>query len=410
MVAASLWLAPSALAAGWCGGSVESAADRPDVVTGQQVHAIIAVPSDSPDTFAGRAGQLADDVTSMLTWWQGQDPTRVPRFDQATFGGVNCLDISFVRLPGPASSYSVASSAAALAAFSAVGSQLTAAGFSNPFKKYLVYADGIGRDTDSTCGTGGGDLTQGPAYADVWLGACPRIATDTIATHELLHAFGAVDARDPHCPSDSGHPCDSPTDVLFPTADGTPLSQKVLDFNHDDYYAHNNPWDDIQDSLWLHRLDLPQVALNVSLSGGPGSVRSDVPGLDCAAACTTQWDQGALVSLVAVPANTSRFVHWTGACAGNGDCALTLDQAKSTVAAFGPLRIPLRVSSAGKGRIACTPRCVKSFSAGDALTLRAVPTKGWRFSGWTGGCKGARLICRPKTDYALTVRATFKKR
>ena len=94
--AAALWLAPGALAAGWCGGGDETATDRPDVVTAQQVHAVVAIPSDAADPFATDAGRIADDVTSMLTWWQGQDPTRVPRFDQATFGGTNCLDITLL--------------------------------------------------------------------------------------------------------------------------------------------------------------------------------------------------------------------------------------------------------------------------------------------------------------------------
>jgi uncharacterized repeat protein (TIGR02543 family) len=79
-------------------------------------------------------------------------------------------------------------------------------------------------------------------------------------------------------------------------------------------------------------------------------------------------------------------------------------------AVFGPLRIPLRVSVAGKGTVKCTPACKKTFPAGDALTLKAVPAKGWRFTGWSGGCKGTRPVCKPATDFALTVRASFRKR
>jgi uncharacterized protein (DUF779 family) len=44
------------------------------------------------------------------------------------------------------------------------------------------------------------------------------------------------------------------------------------------------------------------------------------------------------------------------------------------------------------------------------LTLRAVAAKGWRFSRWTGACKGAQPVCRPKTDYALAAQAVFKRR
>jgi hypothetical protein len=68
------------------------------------------------------------------------------------------------------------------------------------------------------------------------------------------------------------------------------------------------------------------------------------------------------------------------------------------------------VSAAGRGIVACTPRCTRSFSAGDPLTLRAVAAKGWRFSRWTGACKGAQPVCRPKTDYALAAQAVFKRR
>ena len=47
--------------------------------------------------------------------------------------------------------------------------------------------------------------------------------------------------------------------------------------------------------------------------------------------------------------------------------------------------------------------------AGTPLTLRAVPTKGWRFTRWSGACRGTRKVCRPATDFALSVRATFVK-
>jgi hypothetical protein len=50
------------------------------------------------------------------------------------------------------------------------------------------------------------------------------------------------------------------------------------------------------------------------------------------------------------------------------------------------------------------------FRAGHALTLRAVPAKGWKFVRWSGGCTGTRPVCSPHTDFALTVRATFRKR
>ena len=402
---ASLWLAPGAFAA-WC-GSGETGADRlPDAVTAQQIHGIVVVPSDAPDTFPAAANQLADDAASMTSWWQGQDSTRVPRFDQALFGGTACLDISFERLPETTASYT---GMGADAAFQQIGQDLISAGFDDPYKKYLVYFEGPSVQ-DDICGVGGGDFGSGPSFAIVIPAGCTDVPSDTTATHELLHALGAVPAGDPHCPADPAHPCDSPTDILYPTTDGSPLSTKVLDFNHDDYYAHSQPWPDIQDSLWLHRLDEPQVSLGIAFAGGAGKVSSEMPGLDCTAACSTQWDPGAIVPLEAEPSGTDRFVQWKGACTGRGTCLVTVAQSLAVTALFGPLRIPLHVSSIGEGKVTCSPACSKTFAAGNALRLKAVAAKGWKFGGWSGGCKGPRLTCTPATDYALTVKARFRKR
>lgn len=402
--AAALWLAPGALAAGWCGNG-ETATDRPDIVTGQQVHAIVAVPSDGPDNFVADANKEADDVTSMLAWWQGQDGTRIPRFDQAAFDTSGCLDITFVRLSGTGASYTAGG---ASGAFQAMVTELSRT--ANTYKDYLVYYDGPSVEAD-VCGVGGTRaFATGPSFAIVLLQGCPGVSEDLVATHELIHALGAVPPGDPHtCPGDTGHVCDSKTDIMYPTTSGEPLSSKVLDFNHDDYYAHSGTWPDIQDSPWLHRLDLPEEALGLTLSG-VGEVKSDLPGLDCTATCTTQWDQGSAVTLTAQPTTTTRFVRWSGGCKGGAPCVLKLDQPVAVTALFGPQRIPLTVSVAGKGAVRCTPRCTKTFPGGNQLTLRAVAAKGWRFVTWSGACKGRLPLCRPVTDFALSVRATFRRR
>jgi hypothetical protein len=396
--------ASASLAAGWCGTGA-SPIDRPDVTTGRQVHAIWAVPSDGGDTFATGAPLMADDIASVTSWWQGQDPTRIPRFDEAVFGTSECVDISSVRLPQPASTFA----GDPAAAFDEMVRELANMGFDNSFKKYLIYYDGPVIDS-RVCGVGGGSFDHGPAFAIVLRADCPSVHTDSVAAHELLHALGALPEGAPHaCPGDSGHPCDSPQDVLYPFNSGAPLSAQVLDVNHDDYYGHSGSWIDIQDSLWLHRLDLPQEPLALTLAG-TGSVVSDVPGVDCTLTCTTQWDQGSTLTLMPAPKPGSRFVRWQGACSGIAYCALDVTAPVAVRALFGPVTIPLRVSTAGEGRVACTPTCGKTFKAGRALTLRAVPAKKWRFVRWSGGCTGTRPTCRPATDFALSVRATFRKR
>lgn len=401
---AALWVAPGALAAGWC-GTGEDATDRPDITTGQQIHPVVVIPADGTDNFPAAANKLADDVASMTSWWTGQDPTRMPRFDQAVFPGGTCLDISFVRVPEFSASLRGASSS-----FDRVVRDLQGSGFASAYKKYYVYYDGPSVQTN-ICGTGGGDFSTGPGYAIVWLNGCPGVPTDAVGTHELVHALGALPAGAPHaCPGDSGHPCDAPfVDLLSTYTDGRPLQQQVLDVGHDDYYGHSGSWNDLQDSVWLSHLDTPQLPFAVAMIG-TGRVTSDLPGLDCTAACTTQWDQGAVVSLAASPAAGLRFLRWTGACTGNVTCTVTMSQAQSVTAVFGPLTIPVKIAATGRGTVRCTPACSKAFPAGDPLTLRAVPAKGWKFAGWSGGCKGKLLVCRPTTETALTVRATFRRK
>jgi hypothetical protein len=396
-VAVSLWCAPGALAAGWC-GSGESTADRPAVVAGEQVHLVYAIPADGADNFGAVANRMADDAASITSWWTGQDPTRAPRFDLAAFPAGQCVDISFVRLNDPGSAL-----VGGTAAFQRVANDLVTAGFASDYERYLVYYDGPAVEAN-VCGHGEG-------FAIVWLAGCPSAPSDAVAAHELLHSLGAVPAGAPHeCPPPHEmHVCDSPLDLLYWFDSGQPLTGRFLDFNHDDYYEHATNGIDIRNSLWLRRLDTPQQALGVMIAGA-GKVASDVPGLSCTATCTTNWDQGWQVTLNAQPASGERFIRWGGACSGNGLCSLSLNEPKAVTALFGPARVPLKVTVAGRGRVACTPRCGATVPAGNSLTLKAVAAKGWRFAAWSGGCKGTRPVCTPSTDFAVAVRATFRKR
>ena len=409
---AVFWAAPNAFAGTWC-GSGETGNDRPDAVTGPQIHAIYVVPADGADTFAAGADELAADISSITTWWAGQDPTRIPRFDNAVFPAGTCTDISFVRIAQPGSAFS----GSAVTAFTLLETELATIGYDDPYKKYLVYYGGPPPE-DDVCGTGAGDFADGPSFAVVWLGGCPEAPDDAVAAHELLHALGALPAGapnactaadDPFGVDDPGHPCDSPLDVLYPASSGQPLQSLYLDYNHDDYYAHSGGWLDIQDSLWMHLLGVTQVPLALTIDGA-GGVFSDLPGVICVQSCTTQWDPGSKVQLTAVPATGQRFIGWSGTCAGPGTCALSLTGAAAVTAHFGPSRVPFHLAIAGRGTVACTPKCRSTAAAGRPLLLRAKPAAGWAFLRWTGACKGTSPTCRPSTESAVSVRATFTKK
>ena len=401
---AALWLAPGALGASWCGNG-ESTPERPDLVNGAQARLVYVIASDGADDFANAAGGIADDMASIDAWWRSQDPTRTPRVDLADFGGgCTALDIGFVRLP--LTGVQVAQGVFAL---QRVVNGLSGAGYGSHYKRYLIYYDGPPLDKDVCGTTTGGAFAAGPSYAVVWVQACSGVPHDLVAAHELTHAFGAVPRGAPHmCVLSPGHVCDSPQDLMYPVASETPLSAAILDVGNDDYYAHSGTWLDLQDSAWLRHLDVPQQHLAVAFSGR-GRVTSDVPGVSCTTDCDTVWDGGSLVTLSAAgDRGASRFVGWLGPCSGRATCAVTLDSARSVTAVFGPVTIAVRVTTSGRGHVACTPKC-GAMHAGGALVLRAQPARGWTFAGWSGACKGSYAVCVPATDFAVSARATFRR-
>ncbi len=100
-----------------------------------------------------------------------------------------------------------------------------------------------------------------------------------VAVHELMHSFDAVTGGAPHHCSD-GHVCDVTNDLLNASLSGAELETHVLDGGRDDYYAHGGVWTDVQDSLFLERLDSPDRAapslpasLTATDGGAPGIVR-----------------------------------------------------------------------------------------------------------------------------------------
>jgi Divergent InlB B-repeat domain len=423
----------SRAAVDWCGTGQATAVDRkPDVdlSSPRQVHVTYAIPADAADQFASFGPKLATDAAAMDTWWRGQDPTRTIRFDLFAFPGCATkfgkLDVGFIRLPRVGALYVGDSGVDRLL------DDLAQLGGATS-QKNLVYYDGPPVYDSFVCGTTfvPNSATSQGGYAGiafVWLrslcggdvGAGGLNAA--VAVHELIHGLGAlVGANSPNecAPPDDGHVCDNTLDVLYPSANAsTRIATQILDFNRDDYYGHSHTWFDVQDSGWLTHL--PQLALAVAVQragSATGVVHLTAPStFDCAASCALDFDSGLTATLAAQASAGSRFLGWTGACSGTGSCTVTMDSAKSVGARFAASVSRFSVSISGKGRvtstpagIACPKRCSTAFPSTSTVRLRATPSAGQRFAGWSGSCHGTGT-CTLKADRSRSAHASFKKK
>jgi hypothetical protein len=374
---------------------------------------VYAYPTDGADRIGELASAMQTDAETIDAWWRSQDGTRTPRFDTFGFDCGAQLDISDVKLPQSGAELTPYDGR-----FPRILSGIRAAGLASPHEVYLVYYDGPD-DSSHVCGVGGtSDPANGPGLAVVFTSACSSVPTSVIAAHELTHALGAVTAPAPHnCPSpDQGHVCDSNRDLMYPTADGSALSALTLDVGHDDYYGASGVGFDVRTSRWLRHLDAAQAHLSVRLTGA-GEVASDVPGIDCTVSCESDWDGGQSVTLSATPAQGMRFVRWSGGCAGQTECVLTLASPTAVTALFAPQTYLLTVGVQGRGVIlnsanpnACLKRCRLSLTSYQAVSLRAVARPGWRFKRWVGSCHGTRATCRLPMTASVSASAQFVRR
>ena len=403
--------ARAATAAAWCG--TVSQEDRPQAIGGYPVHVIYAYPADGVDRSASLAPQIAAIVDEIDGWWRREDASRSPRFDLYTDACGLQLDLTALRVGTAQVSNTDASNLFELIRNEASGLP----GASRT--KYLVFYDGTTAIAQGqTCGVGGTSFGLGMGVGVTFLGSCVDVSPAAVAAHELLHALGASDplAASAHtCPGDTGHVCDSTLDVLYPyAAHGVPLSSYNLDVGRDDYYG-DTVKSGVQTSPWL-RLVNDQIRLTVGITG-PGSVYSDVPGIDCATSCAMDWDRGARVSLSPLAKDGYRLVRWGGACTGAGSCQIELGAAATVTATFAPDSFALRVGVTGRGAVtsiaagfACAKRaCVENVTSFERLVLTAKPVRGWRFVRWGGRCAGTKSRCTVPMTAATAVTARFAR-
>jgi Divergent InlB B-repeat domain len=140
---------------------------------------------------------------------------------------------------------------------------------------------------------------------------------------------------------------------------------------------------------------------------GSGSVSSDPTGIiDCGATCYTEFSGGGTVVLKAAAEGGSRFVGWSGACSGSGDCKTALSSNRDVAATFRPPTVapgvsrltvsnhnpflspaPVIVTTPG-GSVTCQSTCSLFVSNGSMVELA-----GDMVRNWTGACVGLGGRC-----------------
>jgi hypothetical protein len=165
----------------------------------------------------------------------------------------------------------------------------------------------------------------------------------------------------------------------------------------------------------------PLVPLRLEVRG-PGKVTSAPAGISCPSRCAASFAYETRVSLRAKPKPGWRFGGWSGADACSKldlVCDLTLVDPAVVHASFAPVEVSVRVAVRGRGRVvsapaavACPRRCFAKLRYGTTLELRAVPARRWRFTGWTGSCRGTSPCRLSLTGRASErrVRARFVRR
>jgi uncharacterized repeat protein (TIGR02543 family) len=165
-------------------------------------------------------------------------------------------------------------------------------------------------------------------------------------------------------------------------------------------------------------IPLPPVALTVTVEG-EGRVTSDPAGIDCpSVACTHDFENGRQVTLLPEPKAGHMFDGWSGDCAGNENCIVTLGSSNTVKAVFTLIPLPpvaLSVTVTGGGQVTSTPvgidcpsvACTHNFDNGQMVILVASANTGQTFSRWTGGCTGTGASCQVEMMSPMAVTAEF---
>ena len=207
-----------------------STRDRPDDISGPQVHFVYAVPSDWEDLNRDRFGEVERSALGIQNWL-AEEIGQTLRLD--TYQGRP--DVSFLRLPfthqegdGTAGG-TVGDVLRAARSLEITGDKILA-----------VYYEGR---VAGVCGSAPLFGRGGAVYlscSDAELGSDEETVStfEVVMVHELFHVFGAVASCSPNYVEGS-HVNDVENDLMFSGVEREPRGgETFIDVGRDDYYGH----------------------------------------------------------------------------------------------------------------------------------------------------------------------------
>lgn len=231
--------------------------DRPDEVSGWQLHPVYAIAQDGRDhelDVNGHIERLLQEALDLVFEQTGRR-LRVDTYDGGT------MDVTFIRLP-------VSEAERDCDGGPCIGDY----DIDSDYPENKIWVVFFGHDI--WVGNGASGWWYGGGWADSiggpdWLGGSvtlptfhpePSVSPELIA-HEIFHILGAVPGCAPNVASGI-HVCDGP-DIMNDLScdrDGWDEWIPYIDTDRDDYYGHDIPdcWDTEDSPLWI---DPPQGAL-----------------------------------------------------------------------------------------------------------------------------------------------------
>ena len=252
-----------------------SGVDRPDDVTGPQVHVIYVKPRGAVDRGLDIGLAIPNSVASFQGWLRRATGLQI-RFDR--YDGV--LDVSFFELSRSDSEMR------SLGPWivTEIESQLAMAGQIRLDKRYLVYYDG---GSTSVCGGAAWPPKVSGQTAAMYLGACdggplaaqPDAAPgywEFAALHDLIHTLGVVSSDAPHQGSPAHVP--EPNDLMY--GGGTaPWEPTTVDVGNDDYFASNlnGGLANLAENPFVERVAAPPLGVAAVSSTGRPFISTRLP-------------------------------------------------------------------------------------------------------------------------------------